>query len=169
MVGTSAAIIGSWQLQSWRIEYGAGRVATFPFGPDADGLLIYAADGWMSAAMWRRRRSAWSAASARDADANSRAQAVEEFLSYGGRWYLDGSVLMHEVTFSVNPVLIGSLQRRPMQLDGEVLRLSSEETAAGGRKRQHHIEWRRVRPNTYPAHRPAADQQGQSTPGSSRR
>ncbi len=139
----AAAMVGSWQLLSWRIEYGAGRVATFPFGPDAQGLLIYAADGWMAASMWCRQRRAWSAPSARAADDRSRAQALDEYLSYGGRWWLEDAVLVHEVTHSANPVLIGSLQRRPLQLDGDVLRLLSEETAAG-RRRSHHIDWRRA-------------------------
>jgi len=136
-------LVGSWRLIDWRIEYGRG--ATRPFGTDAGGLLFYAADGWMSAAMWSAARTPWSAASARQASVESRATATDEYLAYCGRWRLAGGIVEHLVEGSLNPLLIGTRQLRQARLAGDLLVLAADESdAASGAARRHVIEWRRA-------------------------
>ena len=50
------ALIGAWQLVRWTIEYPPSGRVTQPFGADPEGLLVYTADGHMSAVMQRRNR-----------------------------------------------------------------------------------------------------------------
>ena len=52
------ALVGAWQLVSWTIEYPASGRVTQPFGPEPEGLLVYSADGHMSAAIQRPGRRA---------------------------------------------------------------------------------------------------------------
>lgn len=46
----TAQFLGSWKLLSWRISAADGDWH-HPLGPDADGLLVYAPDGYMFAAL----------------------------------------------------------------------------------------------------------------------
>jgi hypothetical protein len=136
-------LIGSWVLVEWRIDYPDGRPATHPFGEDAIGLLVYGADGWMSATMSCRRRTALTAVSAVKADDASRAQAFQEYLTYGGRWHIEGGRIAHDVELSLNPALIGTRQWREAQLHDDQLLLAADEPIGGGRMRRHQIRWRR--------------------------
>lgn len=143
MSTTPTRLLGAWSLVDWRVEsLGNGRV-TWPFGSDADGLLLYAPSGWMSATMSQRQRSRLSAASVRQADEASRARLVGEYLAYSGRWSIDGNSVVHEVTLSLNPVLIGTRQVREVAFLGDDLVLSATEAEAG-QSRVHRLHWRRA-------------------------
>lgn len=62
------SLVGAWTLLECNVEsMPSGRIA-WPFGRDADGLLIYTANGWMSATLSQCTRSPPSAASVRQAD-----------------------------------------------------------------------------------------------------
>lgn len=144
---TADAIVGSWELLRWSIEYPDGREPTLPFGPDAIGLIVYAPDGWMTATMCRRSRAGLSAPTAARASTASKAQAFDEYLSYGGRWRIDGDAVVHDVRMSMNPTLLGLPQRREARLHDGRLELTAAETdPASGRSRLHRISWRRPAP-----------------------
>jgi hypothetical protein len=139
------AIVGSWLLVRWSIDYPDGRAPTLPFGDDAVGLITYAGDGWMTATMSRRQRAGLSGPTAARASAESKARAFDEYLTYGGRWRIDGEAVVHEVMVSMNPTLIGTPQRREVQFRDGLLELSAgEPDAASGRSRLHRIVWRRA-------------------------
>ncbi len=133
-------LLGTWYLARWEIEYADGRV-TLPFGDDAVGMLLYAPDGGMSATMCRRVRTALDAAVPAHASLATRAAIVEEYLAYGGTWQLDGNVVVHRVTYSANPVLIGTEQRREARIESGELALIARESGAVARV--HRIRWRR--------------------------
>lgn len=141
-------LVGSWSLLRWAIEYPDGRAATMPFGPDAAGLLVYAADGWMTATMCRALRTALAEGAGAAASAASRAVAFSEYLSYAGRWELRGADIVHHVEWSMNPSLIGTLQVRNARLDEGRLELDAHEAdATSGRQRHHRISWQRAVPH----------------------
>lgn len=140
-------LCGAWRLVFWRIEYGGNRPASEPFGPDPDGLIVYDRSGWMSATMSSRRRSPFSGASAASASVESKAKALDEYLAYTGQWWLEGQTIVHRVNCSLNPILIGTEQRRDALISGESLDLTAveSETHAGRIKtRRHNIRWRRL-------------------------
>lgn len=136
-------LIGSWLLVEWQIAYPDGRAPSWPFGQDAVGLIVYGADGWMSATMSRRRRTPLSAVSALQADDASKASAFQEYLTYSGRWHLDGQRIAHDVEMSLNPALLGTRQWREARFDGAQLVLVADEAIGAGRQRHHEIRWRR--------------------------
>ena len=145
-------LYGAWTLISWRIEYDNGRPANEPFGADPLGVILYDRSGCMSATMCTRRRSPFSAASVAAANVESKARALDEYLAYTGRWRLEGRVIVHEVTCSLNPVLIGTEQRREALLDGDLLDLSATESETVNqlvKHRRHVIRWRRAENQLY--------------------
>lgn len=136
-------IVGSWLLVEWRIDYPDDRPSAWPFGKDAVGLLVYGADGWMTATMSRRERTALSAVSALQADEAGKARAFQEYLTYAGRWRVAAGRIAHDVEMSLNPVLIGTRQWREAAFDGERLKLGAVEHLGAGLSRHHRIVWRR--------------------------
>lgn len=145
-VTTLEQILGAWVLVDWRIEYQGKPQPTRPFGEQPIGLLLYDRSGWMSATMSSRKRTPFSAASAVSATAESKASALNEYLAYTGRWYLESSVLVHTVLTSLNPVLVGTEQRRNATLKDGQLELTAveyEQRNGQPRERLHRIVWKR--------------------------
>ena len=134
-------LVGAWQLERWEIAYGDGT-ASLPFGPDAAGLLLYTADGWMSASIMTAGRARLSRANPRAAPEAERAAAFDGYFSYCGRWRMDGESVQHDVTIALNPAFVGVPQVRAVLLQDRTLTLSAEEAGPGG-IRVHRLRWRR--------------------------
>lgn len=142
---TAESLVGAWRLQRWEIlreAAGEGRVASLPFGAGAEGLLLYTADGWMSATIMAAGRRPLSRANPRSAPAAERAAAFDGYFSYAGRWSVDGRQVRHEVTVALNPAMVGSMQLREARVVGRTLTLSAEETLPDGLRR-HRLVWKR--------------------------
>jgi hypothetical protein len=137
-------LLGAWQLKRWVVDYSDNRPSEHPFGFDAIGLIVYETSGWMSAMLSRRSRSPLSAASAHQADLASKARALDEYLVYTARWRVEGQEVVHHVTSALNPVLIGTEQRRAAVREGDELRLTAvEHLRRGGStlQRTHLLHW----------------------------
>jgi hypothetical protein len=141
-------LVGAWQLVRWYITYEDDTV-TEPLGPGAQGLLVYTADGWMSAAMMAAGRPRLSRGNPRAAPTAERAAAFDTFFSYCCRWRIVGQSVEHHVTISHNPALVGTVQVRKINFSDQLLTLSAEEVVPGG-LRIHRLQWR-------PAAHPVAD------------
>lgn len=140
-------LVGAWQLARWYTTYEDGKV-TEPLGSGAEGLLVYTADGWMSAAIMAAGRPRLSRGNPRAAPIAERAAAFDTYFSYCCRWRVVGRTVEHRVTLSHNPALVGTVQVRKIQMSGRQLTLSAEEPAPGG-LRVHRLQWRRaVKPAT---------------------
>jgi hypothetical protein len=137
-------LVGTWQLQHWQTVYEDGTT-TEPFGPGAEGLLLYAADGWMSACIMAAGRARLSRGNPREAPALERAAAFDGYFSYAGRWRIVDRRVQHEVTVALNPGMVGTLQLRDARLEDQELRLSAEESSPDG-TRLHRLVWRRPAP-----------------------
>lgn len=143
---TEAAIVGEWLLVSWQIRYPARAALTRPFGEEAEGLLIYTGSGWMSAVTKRRDRTGFASDDMRRIDPRAKAAAFDSYLHYAGRWRIVGTDIQHEVLFSLNPLLEGTLQVRSATLADQVLALEARETLAPSEElRIHRLVWRAAR------------------------
>jgi len=142
---TNNPLIGAWHLVRWETTYDDGRPPTHALGPDATGLIAYTPDGWMNASMSRAGRKNLSSESARTAPAAERVAAFDSFFSYGGRYRIEGDYVIHSVTQSHNPNLVGTEQRRHMAFDGKHgLTLSaSDKVPASEVMRHHRLVWQR--------------------------
>ena len=144
-------LVGAWQLVRWYITYEDGAV-TEPLGPDATGLLVYTADGWMSAAIMAADRPLLSRRNPRAAPVAERAAAFDTYFNYCCQWRVVGDAVEHHVTLSHNPALVGTVQVRKIRMQAGRLTLSADEPVEGG-LRVHRLTWRPA--GTAPIARPA--------------
>lgn len=140
----AAQIIGAWELVQWRIAYGDGRAPSYPFGTQASGLLLYTADGFMSAGISRSARSALGGGSARHVDPATKCSAFDSYFHYQGRYSIECGRVVHTVTQALNPDFVGTRQVREARLEDGVLELSAEDLLTGSTISRHHLlQWRR--------------------------
>jgi hypothetical protein len=144
--GIQAALVGAWRLVSWTIEYSATGRVTQPYGAAPEGLLVYSADGHMSAAMQRPGRVQLSRADPHAVSDAEKATAFAGYLHYAGTWSVAGGNVIHVVELALNPNLIGTRQVRKVTLAGDALELGAEEPLeTPGQSRRHRIAWCRAR------------------------
>lgn len=113
-IGIRDQLVGAWELLSYVStlpDPTKEEEATYPLGKNPKGILIYSADGYMSAQI----------------------QALDQltsYLGYTGPFDIDETgtetVLQHHVSLSSFPAWLGDIQRRVARLDGDILVLSME-------------------------------------------
>ncbi|MEK9645699.1 MAG: lipocalin-like domain-containing protein [Alphaproteobacteria bacterium] len=117
------------------------------YGDDPQGWMILSPDGWMSGVVcWGGRPAlagdpAWHV-DAPDAD---RLHAFDTYLSYGGRYAIENSVLTTTVEHSINPGWVGGTQVRGLEKPGDgTLILHWERAWADGHVVRGWVRWRRA-------------------------
>ena len=137
-------ILGTWRLASYTAER-VGELSN-PLGQDPVGIIMYTADGYMSAQLMRRDRPAYDKAITGGGTTEQMAAAAGGYLCYTGPYTLDeaADVLHHQVEVSLLPNWIGGVQVRNAQLDSDVLTLSAEITSRKGVSSTHVLVWRRA-------------------------
>lgn len=145
MTDYAQALVGSWHLRSWRLGYSDSDRERLAFGESAQGMLLYTADGWMSAAICSGQRAPFPEVhSHRELEPELLNEAYHSYFHYAGTWRIEGDEVVHSVTLSLNPNFPGTEQRRRIQLDGDTLVLYGEEPQ-GDRVRTHTLTWQRQR------------------------
>lgn len=141
----AAALVGAWRLVAWTIEYPATGRVTQPFGAEPEGLLMYSADGHLSAVIQRPGRARLSRADPNAVSDAEKAAAFAGYLHYAGTWSVADGCVVHAVEWAMNPNLIGTRQVRRVALAGDGLELGAEEPLeTPGQSRRHRIVWRRA-------------------------
>lgn len=147
---TAARLPGVWQLLRWEIAYSDGRPSSYPYGPDATGLIQYTPDGGMSAVIARAGRPRLSGESVRAVPEPERLAAFESYFSYAGSYELrlrEGRPqVVHHVSHSLNPNFVGTDQVRDVDFgaDGQLtLSASDALPGASGVLRHHRLVWQR--------------------------
>lgn len=136
---------GAWTLVDWRIEYSDGGV-TRPFGEKAIGQILYTEDGHMSATVSKPGRKGLSHSNARNASDHDKAQSFDSYFHYAGAWTLRDETVIHSVSFSMNPNMVGTQQIRNAAFSSpSQLTLSAFEPLKTGDKRHHILEWKRAK------------------------
>jgi hypothetical protein len=119
------AVLGAWELVSFVARDAATDEERHPLGPAPRGLILYTADGHMSAQL---------------ADAD-----MQGYLSYGGRFSVDEdtATLRHDVMVSMMPELLTQPQFRDAVIDGDILTLSATRTDEAGVTTHSRLRWKR--------------------------
>lgn len=146
LASTAAAheLEGTWVFEKEVNTAADGRVVDVP-GPAYGGLLIYTADGYVSATVMPRGRQ-WKVD---DATRDELHASVGEGAStaYAGRYELDGArhTVTHIPSVSVDPADIGRRLTRTYQVSGDRLLLSGT-WMHEGRELTFTVYWIRARP-----------------------
>ena len=122
MAVAAGDILGGWRLESWSFVYADGRPAEHPLGAEARGIILYTADGHVSATLMRADRS--------------------ESFAYAGRYQVRDGAVFHSIEVATNPSLVGLTSTRHIELAGDRLILSGPDFSAGTGRTQR-IAWRR--------------------------
>lgn len=110
------ALLGGWELSSMESHDAETGAVSHPLGTAPRGLILYTADGYMSAQL------------------TGSADAAEPgYIAYGGRFRVDEdtATVHHEVSVSMLPELLASPQLRQARVDGDQLTLSATTTNDG--------------------------------------
>ncbi|KAA0097963.1 lipocalin-like domain-containing protein [Mycolicibacterium sp. P1-18] len=152
-----ASIVGAWTLITYESTAVDGTSVTYPLGSDARGVIMYTADGYMSAQIMRSGRKRFAGSDAHAASEAELAWAAEGYLSYAGPYtVLDGGLIAHHVDVSLLPNWVGGTQYRAARLNDSHLQLApSEPIQLDGELRNARLVWRRVAPFTGDANLPS--------------
>ena len=143
-----STIIGAWSLVTYESTAVDGTGLSYPLGSDARGIIMYTADGYMSAQIMRSDRRLFAGTDAHAASEAELAWAAEGYLSYAGPYtVLDGGLIAHHVDVSLLPNWVGGTQYRAARLADSHLQLApSEPIQLDGELRNARLLWRRVSP-----------------------
>ncbi|WP_138379752.1 lipocalin-like domain-containing protein [Luteithermobacter gelatinilyticus] len=120
-------LVGTWHLLEWKISYSDDRPDSYPYGPDAIGILVYTEDGYMSANISAAHRPRLSGGSLRRATPEEKIAAFESNFSYAGPYRINGQTVTHTVQHALNPNMLGTEQVRQMAFQDNKLTLSANE------------------------------------------
>jgi hypothetical protein len=132
-------LLGGWELSSFTSRNVDTDEVSRPLGEHPHGLILYTADGYMSAQL---------------APETSSPDDDGQYIAYGGRFHVneDTATVHHDVTISILPELLQQPQYRDAHLDGDQLALSATATNDGVISRNT-LTWRRIRSETSDAAR----------------
>ena len=122
------AVLGGWELVSFVARDVATGEDRRPLGAAPRGLILYTADGHMSAQL---------------AESD-----MGEYIAYGGRYSVneETATLHHDVTISMMPELLTQPQFRNASIDGDRLTLSATRSDDAGVTTHSSLVWRRASP-----------------------
>jgi Lipocalin-like domain len=143
-------LVGAWVLTSCVDRDVETDVENHPLGESPLGLILYTADGYMSAQLQRRERRPFADGDLLRATPAEYAAAGSTYVAYSGRFFVDEDKrsLSHEMAVSFFPNWLGQRQVRLGEVDGETLRLSTDgPRRINGALKTATMTWRRAQPN----------------------
>jgi hypothetical protein len=118
---------GSWLLVQWRRTAPDGTVS-YPLGSDAEGLLVYTADGHMSVVITGAGRRTIEGGDPLGGPVGERADAYSSCLAYMGTYERDGDTVVHHVAGSLYPNWSDTVQPRTIvQRDGHLVLVTPQQ------------------------------------------
>ena len=134
---------GTWRLLSYEVRSTAGETR-YPWGQDPVGLLMYSDNGYVSVAMMGANRPRFGAKDIKKGTTEEKVAAVDTYISYCGRYEVQGDMVIHHVEVCLFPNWVGNDQIRTYEFDGNRLQLSTEPIVAGEKQLTGHLIWERV-------------------------
>lgn len=144
-----AALIGTWRLVSYEATSVAGGEVVRPYGEHPLGLIMYTADGYMSAQITTPDRPLFAEQRQEYGSPEELAEAARHYLAYTGSFRVpDGDTVVHEVALCLYPNWMGDGQTRVARLDGKTLQLAPPTPlSVQGKPRTGVLTWERAEPH----------------------
>jgi lipocalin-like protein len=145
--GLREQLIGAWRLVSYVETPVDGSPKRFPMGKDAEGIIMYTPDGYMSAQLMTPGRRQFASG---DWFKGTPEEFIEEgvgYIAYSGPFHVDEArqSLTHTMIVSLYPGWIGQTQPRVVKIDGDRLHLSTATPIqSGGAQVMADLIWKRA-------------------------
>jgi Lipocalin-like domain len=125
--------VGTWSLVSFEFRRSDGTV-TNVMGTDATGVLIYDANGRVSAQMMRADRPRFASGDQQKGTADEMRAAFEGYLAYFGDYDVDEKerTVIHHTQAALFPNLVGQDQKRFYEFAENRLTLTTPPIVVGG-------------------------------------
>jgi hypothetical protein len=136
-------LLGTWRLVSFELTGADGRVH-HPFGSNVAGHIIYAGDGYMSVTMSAAERPRCAARDLRLSTTEEKAAATDTYISYSGRYDVQGDQVRHHVEVSLFPNWVGITHERTYELREGRLVLTMPPISIFGVDHTGRMVWERV-------------------------
>lgn len=140
-------LIGSWMLMDLiEVPEDGGKI-TRPMGNKPKGLIIYSADGYMSAQIMNPDRKNFVKEHFTGASPEEYAQEGSTYLAYSGPFEVDEKemILRHSMYVSLFPNWTGKTQNRIVRVQDGILHLESGKAfVSNGRKVIHKLIWKKA-------------------------
>jgi len=139
-------LLGAWKLESFMLEPVDASPPYYPFGTEPEGLILYTADGFMSAQLARRGRTPFASGDWFDGTPEEYEEEATGYIAYSGPFHVDEAIqeLTHTMSVSLFPNWEGQTQVRLVQFQNDRLHLSTENPIVSGGKLVHaYLVWKR--------------------------
>ncbi|MGE0745329.1 MAG: lipocalin-like domain-containing protein [Rhodospirillales bacterium] len=123
-------LIGTWRFVGFKLTDDSGR-ETFPWTEESTGYLMYTPDGHMSATI---------TSMVKQPDGPPKPLTT----AYAGPFECHDTHVLHKVTVSTQPDLVGTVQRRDAVVNGKDLTLRSTPSLFGGPGSKAELSWTRA-------------------------
>ena len=136
------SVVGTWRLVSSEGRSSAGDVSR-PYGDGPVGLLLYGADGYMSATLMRPDRPPFASGDRLRGTPEEVRLASEGFLAYCGTYDLDASkgLIVHHVTAADFPNIVGTDFVRRYVMENGNLVLETQPVLRAGKTWVFRLTW----------------------------
>jgi hypothetical protein len=139
---TAHELIGAWRLAEFKRRNGHGDIDD-SYSHIMHGLIIYSADGHMSATICMNAQRFHADQPVTGTDAEKIA-AFDAYTAYCGRYSVEGDTVFHDVEMSLFPNWRGTRQLRMARLAGSELVLTSPPMLDGDGEWILEAKWRRA-------------------------
>jgi hypothetical protein len=139
--------IGTWRLVSAEFRAEDGTLAESPYGPEPQGMLMYDAQGSMSAQLAQNNRKPFGIPDRMAGTPEEIKGAFETYQAYYGRYKVDERehVITHTVTQALLPNWVGTEQRRQYKFKDGKLILRTPPIAIGGKRLTGELVWEKIK------------------------
>ncbi len=144
-------LVGCWRLLSATLCNESGHVS-YPVGPNAEGYLMYLAEGYMSWSMMRANSPDFASSDPLLGTDKEEIAAYESYFSYCGTYTIEKNLVVHQLAVSLFPNWTGSRQERLFDLSGNALVLKTRPMSIHGQTVTGYFTFERANPATYVGH-----------------
>jgi hypothetical protein len=135
--------VGTWKLKSYEVRWVSGKV-TYPFGEKPEGRLTYSENGFVSVNIMATNRRNFEERELKLGTPVEKVAAADTYISYSGRYDLDGDKIKHHVEVCLFPNWVGKDQVRIFDLNGDTLALKTIPDPRDEQGRQGYLIWDRI-------------------------
>ncbi len=138
--------LGAWRLLEFYVSAEGRSERNYPFGRDAQGLILYG-DTQMSVQMMQQGRPKYSGKDTHRGSMEEMAASAAGYMAYTGSYAFDASssIITHYVETSLNPEWVGTPLERFVILQGDTMELRTVQPLdVNGEKVYASLVWARV-------------------------